>query len=511
MHGYGYGSDSIIHKMKLSDIIVLVSFTVCVKALHLDKRLTKVHASQNADGSCYAHKMAAGETCQFLMDKFSIKKNDIVNWNTNTFGWMGCDNGHPWAGDMVCVSKGTPPKPAANPQAVCGPQAPGAAFNTKCPLNACCSQYGFCGSTSEFCDKVDSPTGAPGTAGCISNCGYGKVHTDTRSDFKNIVYWIDTDTKLGSDPHLLDDGTYSAVHYSFVNINKDLSIDDSKFKASRFLSLKSKKVATFGGWAFSTSPSTYNIFRTAVSGSSTREKFATNLVNFLKTYNLDGIDLDWEYPGATDIPGIPAGNKNDGKNFLELLKSIKAKLPSGKTLSIAIPATSWYLKNYPIRDMQPYIDYQIFMTYDIQGIGSTGNYLQCHTNKTEVVEALKMLDKAGVEIGKTYGGLANYGRSYKLSSTSCTAVGCGFSGLGAQGPISNSPGVLADSEINDITGSTRKNKRWTDNAAQCDIMVYDKNYWVAWPKAGQRQSMQDFFHHAGLAGSALWVGNYFKH
>ncbi|KAK9771963.1 putative chitinase [Seiridium cardinale] len=36
---------------------------------------------------------------------------------------------------------------------------------TTCPLNVCCSQYGFCGSTEEFCD--------PGS-GCQSNCGIPK-------------------------------------------------------------------------------------------------------------------------------------------------------------------------------------------------------------------------------------------------------------------------------------------------------------------------------------------------
>lgn len=34
-----------------------------------------------------------------------------------------------------------------------------ASIGKKCPLNVCCSQYGFCGSTSEFCE-----------AGCQSNC-----------------------------------------------------------------------------------------------------------------------------------------------------------------------------------------------------------------------------------------------------------------------------------------------------------------------------------------------------
>ena len=34
-----------------------------------------------------------------------------------------------------------------------------ASLGKKCPLNVCCSEYGFCGSTSDFCE-----------AGCQSNC-----------------------------------------------------------------------------------------------------------------------------------------------------------------------------------------------------------------------------------------------------------------------------------------------------------------------------------------------------
>lgn len=474
------------------------------EAFHPRILMAKVNAKKNKDGSCYSHTVASGETCQFMMDKFSITKNNLMQWNKNNFGWMGCDNGHPWIGDKVCVSDGTPPKPAHNKLAECGPQASTDGTNIKCPLNACCSPYGFCGLTSDFCAVTKSPTGAPGTAGCLSNCGYGKVHTDTRSDFKKIVYWLDANDKLRTDPKALK--SYYSVHYSFVNIKSDLTIDDSKIAKSTFLGISNKKIASFGGWEFSTSASTYNIFRNGVADAN-REKFATNLVNFLKKYNLDGIDLDWEFPGLSGIPGIPDDDKKDGQRYLELLKLIKSKLPAGKTLSITIPASFWYLKNFPITDMQKYIDYQVFMTYDIRGTNSD-NIVQCHTNKTEVINALQMLDKAGVQIGKTYGGLANYGRSYKLSSTSCSKVGCPVSGPGKKGPIVNTDGVLAQSEIDDIKTWGVKNKRWTDETSQCDFMIYDSNNIVGWPKAGQRNSMEDFFHHSGLAGSVLWAANY---
>lgn len=488
-------------------LVFILSLAVCIQAqaVHLEKRLKTVNAKKNPDGSCYAHTIASGETCGYLLQKFTnIKSIDNLNkWNKNTFNWMGCTGGHPWAGDKVCVSDGTPPKPAVNKDAQCGPQAPGALFNAPCPLNACCSSNGFCGYTSAYCDKKQSPTGAPGTAGCISNCGYGKIHTSPSSNFKNIAYWLDVKNGLALDPKTIDDGRYSTIHYAFVPIRSDMSIDDTQFKNSGFLSLKAKKVASFGGWDFSTSPSTYAIFRNGVQPAN-REKLATNLVNFLKQYNLDGLDLDWEYPGAQDIPGIPKDDLNNGNNYLELIKSVKAKLPAGKTLSVAIPAAYWYLQHFPVKQIQDYVNYFIYMTYDFQG--DNPDTLRCHTDKGMVTFALQMLDKAGVKMWKVYGGLANYGRTFKISGSD--QMGATGKRGGEAGPVSKSSGLLTEFEINDIAKSSKKNKRWTDAAAQCDVMVYDKNNWVAWPKPAQREAMKLFFQGSGLGGSVLWVTNY---
>ena len=91
-----------------------------------------------------------------------------------------------------------------------------------------------------------------------------------------------------------------------------------------------KKIIAFGGWDFSTSSSTYNLFRTA----SGREQFATNLVEFMDDYDLDGFHFDWEYPGQIDIPGIPAGSNDDGENYNELFKLLAKKHPKVKIYSI---------------------------------------------------------------------------------------------------------------------------------------------------------------------------------
>lgn len=73
-------------------------------------------------------------------------------------------------------------------------------------------------------------------------------------NFNKIVYWMDSDGKMASDPTELEKD-YDIMHYAFVNINSDFSIDDSKISISNFLDLNIKKVASFGGWDLSTNPS----------------------------------------------------------------------------------------------------------------------------------------------------------------------------------------------------------------------------------------------------------------
>lgn len=70
-------------------------------------------------------------------------------------------------GPEACGTNGQSPNDVCwsncDAHAECGQFAatPGA----KCPLNVCCSQYGFCGMTEDFCKK-----GANATTGCQSNC-----------------------------------------------------------------------------------------------------------------------------------------------------------------------------------------------------------------------------------------------------------------------------------------------------------------------------------------------------
>lgn len=55
---------------------------------------------------------------------------------------------------------------------------------------------------------------------------------------------------------------------------------------------------------------------------------------------------------------------------------VKSLLPAGKTVSIAAPASYWYLKNFPIQQIAEVVDFIVFMTYDLQGIWYLGNPIE---------------------------------------------------------------------------------------------------------------------------------------
>ena len=121
---------------------------------------------------------------------------------------------------------------------------------------------------------------------------------------------------------------------------------------------------------------------------SNRDTFATNVAKFLSDNNLDGVDFDWEYPGAPDIPSAPS-QPSDAPNYLKFLTTMKSKHSgSGRTLSIAAPASFWYLKQFPIKQMAKELYYIVFMTYDLHGQWDAGNQhaidgVSCFTTRSE--------------------------------------------------------------------------------------------------------------------------------
>lgn len=111
---------------------------------------------------------------------------------------------------------------------------------------------------------------------------------------------------LHMDVSQIDKSKYTHIHYAFGDITTGFAVNANR-NLGQFNAFKQltgvKKIMSFGGWDFSTMPDTCRIFKQGVN-SANRETLATNMANFVINNNLDGIDIDWEYPSAPDIPGI---------------------------------------------------------------------------------------------------------------------------------------------------------------------------------------------------------------
>ncbi|KAK2484068.1 hypothetical protein H9L39_05860 [Fusarium oxysporum f. sp. albedinis] len=299
-----------------------------------------------------------------------------------------------------------------------------------CPLKACCNIWGQCGTTKDYCTISKSTTGNPGMSspgenGCTSNCDMKIVNNEKAPDsFKKVAYyesWNQDRPCMHVDVRTITSAFMSGwthVHFAFANITSDykVSVQDTYGQFKNFKGLKGiKRIIAFGGWSFSVGVDTYTILYEAVKPAN-REAFANEVVRFVKDHDLDGVDFDWEYPGAPDLPNILKGSPDEPGNYLKFLQLVKSKLPSDKSLSIAAPASFWYLKQFPIAAISRTVDYIVHTTYDL------------HVNLTETKSSLAMVTKARVEARKLVVGVSSYGRSFKMSSARCKGPMCTFTG-----------------------------------------------------------------------------------
>ncbi|KAJ5088699.1 Peptidoglycan-binding Lysin subgroup [Penicillium angulare] len=505
-----------------------VSQRVCCSAGSLPNIIPK----KQSDGTCGTYTIQANDNCADLAAHFGLTQDKISDLNEDTWGWAGCGVNDLKIGQIICLSEGNTPMPAPLSNAVCGPQvpdtkAPSGDYNgwnlttlNPCLLNACCSGWGFCGTTAEFCTESPASTKAPGAFqsgknGCISNCGTDIVNNDDAPDnFYHVAYYEVFNLKrdcLNMDVNEITDTSLTHVHFAFAGLTADFDVafDTDEYEAQFEKFVKNdasyKKILSFGGWAESTSAATFQRYRDVVK-SGNRDKFATNIKAFFEKYDgLDGIDFDWEYPGATDIPGVPAGSDSDDDNYLGFLKLMKSTI-GDKSLSIALPASYWYLKTFPIAKMSDYVSYFIYMTYDLHGQWDynnayadegcpSGDCLRSHVNKTETKNSLAMITKAGVPASKIFVGVSSYGRSFGMVDPTCTGPMCKYGGgfdvsTAEAGICTNTSGYISNAELNSILVNVNvnetgyKGRTWYDEDSASDIMVYgtegEITSWVAY-------------------------------
>jgi chitinase len=125
-----------------------------------------------------------------------------------------------------------------------------------------------------------------------------------------------------------------------------------------------KVMASIGGWTLSDN------FPAIAANATTRAAFAGGCNKLLKKYDLDGIDIDWEYPGYDEHMGTAA----DKKNFTTFMKQIRdsitvlgTKTSKQYKLSACFGASTERASYIEWANILPVLDMINLMTYDFFG------------------------------------------------------------------------------------------------------------------------------------------------
>jgi hypothetical protein len=157
-----------------------------------------------------------------------------------------CGFGPDWCAPDNCVG-------TCNATAECGQYA--AEKGLECPLNVCCSRWGFCGTTEEFCQ-----TGSNKNESCQSNCAQPERKKCPSSWRKRRIgyyeTWADGRSCDSFRPEDIPVHAFTHINIAFGSIDSNHKATvDSSAMISRMVKLKLRNKAlqlilSIGGWTF---------------------------------------------------------------------------------------------------------------------------------------------------------------------------------------------------------------------------------------------------------------------
>lgn len=270
-----------------------------------------------------------------------------------------------------------------------------------------------------------------------------------------------------------------------------------------------KFIIAVGGWEA-------DGFSDMAANAANREIFADSAVKYIKEHNLDGIDLDWEYP-VNGAWGVIKSRLEDKENFTALIKLLREKLGENKEISFCANVSNWFFDAVELDKLVPIIDSVNLMTYDMRGNWEASAFHSAglYRNPAEpqdwglsVSETVDRFLNHGVPADKLIVGVPTYGKEYRN-------VEAGPKGDGlfqpfvtdAEGKMTTDKGTWVSSipysKLKAYFVNKNGFKRHWDDAAKAPYL-YDGKTFISYDDADSIKAKAEYIKEKDLAGIMYW-------
>jgi chitinase len=306
-------------------------------------------------------------------------------------------------------------------------------------------------------------------------------------------------------------GKLTRINYAFANIQDGRIVIGSPVDEANFATLVGLKqqnpslqvLVSVGGWLWSGN------FSDAALTKRSRSRFIDSVAAFVDRYKLDGLDIDWEYPGMTG-----AGNRfrpEDKRNYTLLLKELRARFDREQPrvgrpllLSVAAGSSSDFIAHTEMGRVQRYLDTVNLMAYDYYEPGSdkiSGNHAPLYTDpadpkRASADQSVQDFEAAGVPPRKIVLGVPFYGHIW--GDVAPTDHGLFQPGAPVPNAFANYGNIVSNMLNNGFT-------RYWDAAASVPYLYSEqKREFVSYEDTMSLALKCAYVRRKGLAGVMFW-------
>jgi chitinase len=262
-------------------------------------------------------------------------------------------------------------------------------------------------------------------------------------------------------------------------------------------------LVSVGGWTWSKG------FSDAALTAESRLRFCESAVAYVKRHDLDGLDVDWEYPG---LPGDSNPYRpEDRANFTALMTDLRAHLDAAAAgsdrrylLTFAAGAFPDYLAHAAMNEVAGVVDFVNLMTYDFRvpgaepEAGHNANLL-AHpkdASGSSADRAVRDFLAAGVPARKLVLGVPFYGRAWEVQGD--------YGPLYVPGKAAKGFGSGRYSALRELPGQAGWLRLWDDAAQAPWLWNPEKKLFVSYEDPRSLRLKCALVRERGLGGVMFW-------